>query len=110
MLVLVSFENSYARELQGIREDCIFETKPIIEGIISDCEMILGQADKVIKEQHRKMMLQQKLIDDQFDELDQLSKELELQKKTKDAWYKNPWLMIGLGVIAGGAGVLTLSR
>lgn len=110
MLALSVSVNSFATERAGIRDDCLLEVKPMIEGLIQDCQGILNQADNVIREQQKSMNLQDKVIGDQFAELDALKKELDLEKATRDSWYKNPWIMLGIGVLAGGAGAFTLSR
>lgn len=103
-------ENSFATKTEKITSKCLKETRPLVEGVIKDCENVLAQADTVIREQELQLSLQRVHIDNQLDELDQLHRELELQKAAKNSWYTNPWVMIGIGILAGGAGALTLSR
>lgn len=94
----------------GVSDDCQYQVDQKELEVAEQCGEILSQAQRIILDQEKSLALRDLLIQEQTKELNAIDKQLKLELSKKSAWYNNPYIMFGLGVIVTGAGAAALSR
>jgi len=75
-----------------------------------DCKKVIDAADKVIGEQQKTIDLYKDQVFLQTKEITRLNIDLNEKNQELSSLVRNPYFMIGLGVLVGGALTLTLTR
>lgn len=66
-----------------------------------DCKQVVGACDKVIKIEHSINRLQEKRVKKLTEQTLLLNTKLQQTQDSLGAWYRNPFVLIALGLVAG---------
>lgn len=78
--------------------------------IATDCDAALKDLMKLTVAQKQYMQGQGEFIEVQESELQRRAKVMKMMEEEVNAWYRNPYTMILLGIAAGAVGTATLGR
>lgn len=70
----------------------------------ADCAAVIKAADKLIADQQQQIELYKTEVKSQTDQIASLNVALNAEAASDEAFYKNPFFMIGLGILVGGIG------
>lgn len=76
----------------------------------SDCERVISAADAALKARDGEIAAQKTAIDDLTNDLVATQARLNADTAELHAWYRNPFILIPLGVLVGGATTLYLKK
>lgn len=65
------------------------------------CDQVLQKCDQTVKAQRKELELSDLAIKQSQDSLMKLTQELETEKNKSSAFYRNPFFLIGIGLIGG---------
>lgn len=74
------------------------------------CRKIVDAAKRTISDRDKLIEDQDKTIKDLGVSLNQIEKDRDSIRSSRDSWYHNPFILIPLGILVGGAGALYLER
>lgn len=84
--------------------------KTDMETLANECDKALKQLLRLATEQDQYIGQQKQFLEIQETELQRRAKVLQELRKKNDAWYRNPWTMVLLGIAAGAVGTATVGR
>jgi archaellum component FlaC len=80
------------------------------ESCVSDCKIVIEAARKTIAARDLEISDLNKSVKDLGVEINTVSKDRDSWRDSEGAWYHNPFILVPLGVLAGGVGVLWLGH
>jgi hypothetical protein len=80
-----------------------------VSDCIRGCNVIISAAKVEIADLTKLTQDQDKTISDLQTSLNTVSADRDSDRKSLDAWFHNPFILIGAGLLIGGAGVLYLN-
>ncbi len=76
----------------------------------SECDTVISAAQKAMADRDALIRDQKSEITDLGISLDTITKDRDSIKDSRDSWYHNPFVLIPIGLLVGGAGALYLDR
>ena len=74
---------------------------PTVAECVKDAKAIIRAADLVIDLQEKQISARDALIKDVIQQNDSLAVETQKMRDSVGAWYRNPWFLIGAGLLVG---------
>jgi chromosome segregation ATPase len=74
----------------------------------ASCQKVISAAQAEIQDLNKLVSDEKQTVSDLQQSLNTVSADRDSDRKALSAWYHNPFILVGLGVLVGGAGVLYL--
>lgn len=78
--------------------------------VIKDCNKALKAADDALAEKSKLILFYQDGLSHATDTITDLNRQVDEKNHALEAWYRNPFIDVGIGVAVGAIGVLLLKK